>query len=97
MQTLEREIRDFEKDRGARTKAAQDKLKKAKAAVEAGRKELRAAEAALAAAVEERDAAGGEREALQQQMAKAQQSIAGGLSQCGWPSMRLAHCCAGVR
>ncbi|KXZ47638.1 hypothetical protein GPECTOR_34g797 [Gonium pectorale] len=75
--SLEREIRDFDKDRGARIKAAQDKLKKAKAAAESARKELRAAETALAAAQAERDAAGGEQEALQAQVAAAEQTIAG--------------------
>ncbi|GLC36640.1 hypothetical protein PLESTB_000125000 [Pleodorina starrii] len=75
--SLEREIRDFDKDRGARIKAAQDKLKKAKAAVEAARKALRAAEAAFARAQQERDAAGGEKESVQKQIQEAQQSSAG--------------------
>lgn len=76
-QALEREIRDFDKDRGARIKAAQDKLKKAKAAAEAGRKALRAAESALATAEAERDAAGGENEALVKQIEAVQQAVAG--------------------
>ncbi|GFR44483.1 hypothetical protein Agub_g5746 [Astrephomene gubernaculifera] len=74
--SLEREIRDFDKDRGARIKAAQDKLKKAKSAAEAARKALRIVETALAKAQAERDAAGGEKDALLGQITAAQQSVA---------------------
>ncbi|KAG2489543.1 hypothetical protein HYH03_011994 [Edaphochlamys debaryana] len=81
--SLEKEIRDFDKDRGARIKAAQDKLKKAKQAAEAARKALRAAEAALAAAQAERDAAGGEKQSLEGQMQAAGETIAAAEAEVG--------------
>lgn len=74
---MEREIRDFDKDRGSRIKSAKDKLKKAKADAEAARKALRTAEVAVASAQAEREAAGGETESLKKQMEAAQQAIAG--------------------
>ncbi|GLI60880.1 hypothetical protein VaNZ11_003100 [Volvox africanus] len=74
---LEREIRDFQKDHGARVKAAQDKLKKAKTAAEAARKALRAAELAGVGARAEREATGGEMESLKKQIDAALQSITG--------------------
>lgn len=73
---LEREMRDFEKDRGTRIKAATDKQKKAKAALEAAKKQAKTAEAAAAAAAAEKDAAGGEREKLEEKMAGVRAAMA---------------------
>lgn len=56
-QALERDIANFEKDRGGRLRAAQAKVKSAKAAAEAARAALRAADAGLTAAKAEAEAA----------------------------------------
>ncbi|MEW5297617.1 MAG: hypothetical protein WDW36_000815 [Sanguina aurantia] len=75
-QSLEREIRDFDKERGSRTQAANAKLKKSKADVEVRRKALKVTEVALVAALAELEAAGGETEGLKVQATAAAASVA---------------------
>ncbi|KAJ9512107.1 hypothetical protein QJQ45_012740 [Haematococcus lacustris] len=72
---LEQEIANFSKERDKRLKGAQDKLKKAKAGLEAAKRDVRTAEQALAAAQAEHEAGAVEAAALQAKVASAQASI----------------------
>lgn len=80
-QALERDIANFDKEKGARTKAAAAKLKAAKAALEQAKAALKAAEAALVAAAAEGEAAEKERGEVQEQIAAAGSTLTGSCPQ----------------
>jgi structural maintenance of chromosome 2 len=73
---LERDIANFGKEKDKHVKAAQAKVKAAKAGVEGAKKKLKAAQAALQGAVTEAEAAQGERAVLAEQLAAAQAAAA---------------------
>lgn len=76
-QALERDIANFDKEKGTRTKSAAAKLKAAKAALEQAKAALKAAEAALVAAAAEGEAAEKERMEVQEQIASAGSTLTG--------------------
>ena len=76
-QALERDIKNFEKERGGRLQAAQARVKAAKAGLEAARGALRGAEAALSAAHAEGEAADGQRAELAASVTLAEAALRG--------------------
>ena len=74
LQELTHAIANFDKERGARIKAAQAKIGAAKKAVEGAKKALKAAQAALQGALAEAEAADCERAALGEQLAAARKA-----------------------
>ncbi len=77
LQALEKEIAGFESKKDSYIKAAQSKLKAAKAASEAAKKVLKAKAGALSEAVAEGEAAATERASLTAQLEAAEKTVAG--------------------
>lgn len=87
VQALERDISQFGKQRDGHIKAAQKKLKTAKAEVEKAKQTLKAAQQRLNEVLAEAEAAASESSTLTEQIKSAQAAIAGAIR-----THSLRHC-----
>ena len=88
MQALEKDISQFGKQRDGHIKAAQKKLKAAKADVEKAKQTLKAAQQRLNEVLAEAEAAASESSTLAEQIKSAQLAIAGAIKPHSHPSFR---------
>ena len=77
VQELQSQISSFDRDRGKRLQAAQAKLAKAKASLDAAKHSLKERQLAASQAAAELEAAAGERGSLGQQLHAAQAALEG--------------------